>query len=129
MTLYRKLQRENPGTAEAVVSTLPLGRLLLASGSGRAALAQFDSYLRASARGPLMAEALYGKGQACALLDDVGEERATWWRLLADHAGSPYAPHARRRLQLGTLAGSQSPRDGLGPAKPSLPRRDTALQS
>ena len=97
-TLYRKLQREYPGTAEAVVSTLPLGRLLLAAGSGRAALAQFDTYLRASARGPLVAEALYGKGQACALLDDVGEERATWWRLLADHAGSPYAPHARRRL-------------------------------
>ena len=97
-TLYRKLQREYPGTAEAVVSTLPLGRMLLAAGSGRAALAQFDSYLRAPARGPLVAEALYGKGQACALLDDVGEERATWWRLLADHAGSPYAPHARRRL-------------------------------
>ncbi len=97
-TLYRKLQREYPGTAEAVVSALPLGRMLLAAGSGRAALAQFDSYLRAPARGPLVAEALYGKGQACALLDDVGEERATWWRLLADHAGSPYAPHARRRL-------------------------------
>ena len=97
-TLYRKLQREYPGTPEAVVSTVPLGRMLLAAGSGRAALAQFDSYLRASARGPLVAEALYGKGQACALLDDVGGERATWQRLLAEHADSPYAPHARRRL-------------------------------
>lgn len=97
-TLYRKLQREYPGTAEAVVSMLPLGRMLLAAGSGRAALAQFDGYLRAPTRGPLVAEALYGKGQACALLDDVDEERATWRRLLADHADSPYAPHARRRL-------------------------------
>jgi len=97
-TLYRKLQRDYPGTAEAVVSMLPLGRMLLAAGAGRAALAQFDSYLRASTRGPLVAEALYGKGQACALLDDVDEERATWRRLLADHADSPYAPHARRRL-------------------------------
>jgi TolA-binding protein len=96
--LYRRLQREYPGTPEAVVSTVPLGRVLLAAGSGRAALAQFDGYLRAHARGPLVAEALYGKGQACALLDDVAEERATWQRLLAEHADSPYAPHARRRL-------------------------------
>ena len=35
--LYRKLQREYPGTPEAVVSTVPLGRMLLAAGSGRVA--------------------------------------------------------------------------------------------
>jgi hypothetical protein len=97
-TIYRKLQRDHAGSPEAVVSMVPLGRLLLAGGAPRAALAQFDAYLRASERGPLVAEALYGKGQACALLDDRGAERQTWRRLLADQPDSPYAPHARNRL-------------------------------
>jgi hypothetical protein len=98
ITLYRKLQRDFSGTPEAVVSTVPLGRMLLAAGSARAALAQFDAYLRGSARGPLVAEALYGKGQAQGQLGDAREERLTWQRLLVEHADSPYAAHARRRL-------------------------------
>ena len=48
--------------------------------------------------GPLVAEALYGKGRALEALGDGAEERRTWERLVTDHAGSAYAPHARRRL-------------------------------
>ena len=51
-SLYRRLQREFPGTPEALVSTVPLGRLLLDGGSARAALAAFDGYLRGMPRGP-----------------------------------------------------------------------------
>ena len=97
-SLYRRLQREFPGTPEALVSTVPLGRLLLDGGSARAALAAFDGYLRGMPRGPLVAEALYGKGRALEALGDGVEERRTWERLVTDQAGSAYAPHARRRL-------------------------------
>jgi len=97
-SLYRRLQREFPGTPEALVSTVPLGRLLLDGGSARPALAAFDGYLRGMPRGPLVAEALYGKGRALEALGDGVEERRTWERLVTDHAGSAYAPHARRRL-------------------------------
>ena len=97
-SLYRRLQREFPGTPEALVSTVPLGRLLLDGGSARAALAAFDGYLHGVPRGPLVAEALYGKGRALEALGDGVEERRTWERLVTDHAGSAYAPHARHRL-------------------------------
>ena len=97
-SLYRRLQREFPGTPEALVSTVPLGRLLLDGGSARAALGAFDGYLRGMPRGPLVAEALYGRGRALEALGDGVEERRTWERLVTDHAGSAYAPHARRRL-------------------------------
>jgi TolA-binding protein len=80
------------------VSTVPLGRLLLDGGATRSALAAFDGYLRDVPRGPLVAEALYGRGRALELLGDGAEERGTWERLVTDHAGSAYAPHARRRL-------------------------------
>jgi len=96
--LYRRLQREFPGTPEALVSAVPLGRLLLDGGAARPALAAFDGYLRDVPRGPLVAEALYGKGRALESLGDRDEERRTWERLLSDQAGSAYAPHAQRRL-------------------------------
>ena len=98
VSLYRNLQREFPGTPEAQVSTVPLGRLLLDAGSARAALAVFDAYLRNVPRGPLVAEALYGRGRALEALGDADEERHAWERLVTDHGGSAYAPHARRRL-------------------------------
>ena len=98
VSLYRKLQREFPGTPEAQVSTVPLGRLLLDAASPRAALAAFDAYLRDVPRGPLIAEALYGRGRALEALGEDDEERRAWERLVTDHGGSAYAPHARRRL-------------------------------
>jgi hypothetical protein len=97
-SLYRRLQREFPGTPEALVSAVPLGRLLLDGGAARPALAAFDGYLRDVPRGALVAEALYGKGRALELLGARDEERRTWERLVGDHAGSAYVPHAQRRL-------------------------------
>ena len=97
-SLYRRLQREFPGTPEALVSAVPLGRLLLDGGAARPALAAFDAYLRDVPRGPLVAEALYGKGRALEALGDRDEERRAWERLVGDHAGSAYVPHAQRRL-------------------------------
>ena len=96
--LYRRLQREFAGTPEALVASVPLGRLLLDRGAARAALAAFDGYLRDVPRGPLVAEALYGKGRALESLGDRDEERRTWERLVGDPAGSAYVPHAQRRL-------------------------------
>jgi hypothetical protein len=98
VAIYRRLQREYPGTQEALVSAVPLGRLLLDGGSAQAALAAFDGYLRDVPRGALVAEALYGKGRALEVLGDAALERKLWERLVADHAGSAYAPHAQRRL-------------------------------
>jgi TolA-binding protein len=98
IALYRRLQREFPGTPEAQVSSLPLGRLLLDGRASRAALAAFDGYLRDAPRGALVAEALYGRGRALELLNEHEDERRTWQRLLAEHAGSAYVPHARERL-------------------------------
>ncbi|HXU01057.1 MAG TPA: tetratricopeptide repeat protein [Polyangia bacterium] len=98
VALYRRLQREFPATPEAHVSAVPLGRLLLDGGAARAALAAFDGYLRDVPRGPLVAEALYGRGRALEALGDRDDERSTWERLVTDHGGSAYAPHARRRL-------------------------------
>ena len=98
VSLYRRLQREYPGTPEALVSTVPLGRLLLDGGAAGAAQLAFESYLRDVPRGPLVAEALYGKGRACELLGDSAEELRTWQRLVAQHADSAYVSHARRRI-------------------------------
>jgi TolA-binding protein len=96
--LYRRLQREFPASSEAVLSAVPLGRVLLAGGYPRAALAQFDAYLARAHGGPLIPEALYGRARALALLGDRPEERRTWSRLVADFPDSAYAPLGRRRL-------------------------------
>jgi hypothetical protein len=101
IALYRQLRRAFPGSPEATVSAIPLGRLLLDAGAPEAALAEFDTYLRESGGGPLVSEALYGRGRAAAATGDRSVERQTWQRLLVEHPGSAYAPHARERLNAG----------------------------
>jgi hypothetical protein len=98
VALYRRLQREFRGSSEAVVSAVPLGRLLLERASPRAALAEFTRYLNASAGGVLIPEALYGRAQALARLDDRTKETETWRRLVSEFPDSPYSAVARRRL-------------------------------
>lgn len=95
---YRELQRRAPSSREAQLSHLSLGNLLLATGENVAALSQFDAALRSSAARRVQAEALYGRGLALGRLGKASEERANWRRLLAEFASSPYAAHARRRL-------------------------------
>jgi TolA-binding protein len=96
--LYRKLQQEFPQSSEAILSGVSLGGLLLDRRSSRAALGQFNGYLKASPNGVLTPEALYGKGRALAALGDRAEERRTWERLLSAYPDSAYGPLARRRL-------------------------------
>ncbi len=96
--LYRRLQRQFPASAEAVLSAIPLGGLLLDDGLPRAALAQFDDYLGKAHGGALIPEALYGRARALGRLGDRAEERRTWTRLCADFPDSAYAPLGRHRL-------------------------------
>jgi TolA-binding protein len=103
--LYRELERDFPASAEAAAAELRLGNLLLERGKAAAALEQFERHLRRA--GALVPEALYGRGRALSALDESAGERQTWTRLLRDYAGSPYAAHAKRRLEtLGRNAAS-----------------------
>ena len=95
-TLYRELGRDFPGSSEAALSELRLGSLLLEKGKAGAALDQFQRHLKRG--GALVPEALYGRGRALAALDEQNAERQTWQRMLREFPGSPYAAHARRRL-------------------------------
>ncbi|HEY3500908.1 MAG TPA: zf-HC2 domain-containing protein [Polyangiaceae bacterium] len=95
--LYRELAREFPASAEAAASELRLGGLLLERGKAGSALEQFERHLKRS--GALVPEALYGRGRALAALDEAARERQTWTRMLRDFPQSPYAAHARRRLE------------------------------
>jgi tetratricopeptide (TPR) repeat protein len=96
--LYRKLQHDFRGSPEAILSTVPLGGLLLERRLPRAALGQYDLYLSSSHGGLLIPEALYGRGRALAALGDRQEEERNWKRLLGDFPNSAYAPLAQRRL-------------------------------
>lgn len=97
ITLYRELERDFPASPEAAASELRLGSLLIERGRAGAALEQFERHLRRP--GALVPEALYGRGRALAALDEATAERQTWIRLLRDFSTSPYAAHARRRLE------------------------------
>lgn len=99
ITLFSRLVRDFPSAPEASLSHLRLGVLRLQSGSPAAALKSFDRHLASSGDRVLAPEALYGRGRALAALGNVSEERRTWTRLLAEFPSSPYASHARRRLQ------------------------------
>ena len=100
MARYRELQKLFPSSAEAGMSRVSLGGLLLEGGSASAALGQFERYL-GGADGRLRAEALYGKGRALQALGRQAEELQTWLHLLELYPNSAYAAHAqRRRTQL-----------------------------
>jgi hypothetical protein len=96
--LYRTLQHNYPSSAEATLSAVSVGGLLLDSGSARAALAQFDRHLAAPGPKPLGAEALYGRGRALSALGQSAEEMKTWERLVREYPACPYLSHARRRI-------------------------------
>ena len=95
--LYRQLQREYPGSEEALLSLVTLGSLQLDTGNASAALRAFNRYLRQSGL-PLEAEALYGRARALGHLGQQGEETRAWKTLLARHPSSGYAKQARERL-------------------------------
>jgi hypothetical protein len=97
LALYRQLRRDHPTSPEALLATVPLGKLLL-SRDPSGSLLEFDVYLRSASAGALLPEALYGRARALEALGDAGRERQTWERLLAAFPDSAYAPIGRRRL-------------------------------
>jgi tetratricopeptide (TPR) repeat protein len=98
LTLYRRLQSEFAGSAEAMLSRVPLGGLLRERGREREALAQFDRYLESSPQGVLVPEALYGRARTLAAVGERPKEQRAWERLLREFPTSAYAPLARRRI-------------------------------
>jgi TolA-binding protein len=97
---YRELQRSFPGSSEALVSRVALGRLLLDRlGNPAGALGQFDSYLASSRGGSLGEEALVGRALAVGRLGRSSEECRAWSTLLIVHPTSTYAARARARIE------------------------------
>ena len=97
---YRTLQRLYPGSREAAVSRVTLGRLLLSSrGDAAGALAQFDHYLQAQPSGVLAEEARVGRAMSLERLGRTDDARAAWRELLASHPDSLHADRARRAIE------------------------------
>jgi len=94
---YKLLQAHFPGSVEARVSLVSLGRLELGS-SPAAALRHFDAYLAQSAHRTLAEEALFGRASALGRLGRKAAERAAWQELLARFPASVYAQQAEARL-------------------------------
>ena len=95
---YQSLQKQYPGSAEARLSHVSLGGLLLRSGSAGPALQQFSAYLEGGNGQRLAAEALYGRGRALQALGRTAKEGENWQRLLREYPDSAYATHASHRL-------------------------------
>jgi TolA-binding protein len=95
--LYTRLIGKYPGTDEARLSQVSLGKLLLASGEAAEAEREFRHYL-SNGRQPLAEEALVNQAESLHAMSRGGDERKTWLRLLADHPNSVYAARARARL-------------------------------
>jgi TolA-binding protein len=96
--LYQNLQRRFPGSPEARLSQIALGRLYLDKlGDAKGALAQFDAY-EAGGGGALLEEALVGRALALGSLGRSADERHAWERLLEAYPDSISADRARRRL-------------------------------
>ncbi len=94
--LYQELQGRFPGSAEARLSHVSLGKLLLAGGNASAADAQFARYLAGG--GALQVEALVGRAECAARMGRVAEERQWWQRVRDRFPGSVYARRAAQRL-------------------------------
>lgn len=94
---YQRLQRLYPGSVEAVVSHVSLGRLERGK-SPATALRHFNAYLSQSSHRTLAEEALFGKASCLAALGRTLDERAAWGELLQRFPSSVYAARARARL-------------------------------
>jgi TolA-binding protein len=96
---YRELTQRYPGSAEALVARVSVGRLLLDRlGNARGALAEFDVYLNNASHRALREEALIGRAVALGRLGRRSEERAAWRTLLRVFPSSTHATRARARL-------------------------------
>jgi TolA-binding protein len=97
LELHRELVLRFPSSREARVSYATVGQLHLDRGDAVSALASFDAY-RAGGAGPLDEPVMVGRATALERLGRVEEARKAWSALLQAFPGSPYAQHARARL-------------------------------
>jgi hypothetical protein len=95
--LYAELEASFPGSEEARVSRVSLGKLLLSGGDAAGAERQFARYL-VDGGGALAEEALVGRAQSLARLGEATEERRVWLELLARFGTGVYAARAKARL-------------------------------
>jgi TolA-binding protein len=95
--LYVELEGRFPGSNEARVSRVSLGKLFLSAGNAREADAAFGAYLRSSAA-DLREEALVGRADALMALGRSAEERSARQELLRSYPASVYANRARERI-------------------------------
>jgi outer membrane protein assembly factor BamD (BamD/ComL family) len=96
-TLYRALEGQYPGSAEAELSRVTLATLLLDSGDPSHALLEFERYLAGPSR-TLEAEALVGRARALQRLGRTSEERLAWQEVNQRFPRSVYARQAAERL-------------------------------
>ena len=94
--LYRRLQESFPGSPEARLSQVSLGRLLLDRGQAAAAVQQFDAYL--SSGGSLSEQAMLGRALALGRLGRQGTEVSAWEQFIKAFPNSAHASRAHRRL-------------------------------
>lgn len=97
--LYRRLQRQHPGSREEVLSRVTLGMLLMRrGGDSSGALGLFESYLSARPRGVMAEEATVGRALALRRLGRRSEERQAWETLLSNYPRSIHRERAQERL-------------------------------
>jgi TolA-binding protein len=97
LELHRQLLAKFPASREARVSHATIGQLLLDRGDASGALASFDAY-RAGGHGPLDEPVMVGRATALDRLGRTDEARAAWNGLLEAFPRTPYAAHARARI-------------------------------
>jgi TolA-binding protein len=97
-----ELETRFPTSREAQVLRAIIGRALLDRGDATGALARFDGYLAAGG-GDLAEDAMVGRATALDRLGRSDEAARAWAALLATFPATPYAAHAKARLE--TLTG------------------------
>jgi TolA-binding protein len=94
---YAELIRRFPGSLEAAIAEVALGKWSLAQGRSGDALEWFRAHQRRPQR-PLAAEALWGEARALESLGSSAAAKRPWQQLLEQYPESPYAGVARERL-------------------------------
>ncbi|MBN2197399.1 MAG: tetratricopeptide repeat protein [Polyangiaceae bacterium] len=99
LSAYSELQLGFPGSPEASLSHVVLGRLLLQQGLASAAHTQFSQYLSRTPGGALAEEAMFGQANALRMSGRTGDERRVLRQLVARFPNSITARAARTRLE------------------------------
>jgi TolA-binding protein len=94
----RQLEDRFPTSREAQVLRAVVGRNLLDRGDASGALGRFDAYLAAGG-GDLAEDAMVGRATALDRLARKDEATRAWTTLLATFPATPYAAHAKARLE------------------------------